>query len=238
MTAAQIALIEQVAHVSRLHELRRRDAALDRAMKRIGNWQAQRLRRTYADLERQPRYAAAVRFFESDLYGGENFEQRDADFARVIPIMVRMLPEKVIATMAQGMEMNALAQELDRALLAHLAVDSGRITVADYCDAYRKMNMRAARERQIRLIGEVGAALKRFVKMPLIHAAIAMMRKPARMAGMAVLHDFIERGFVAFHAMGDAREFLATIDARETALLQAIYGGASAPFPDPQSGEP
>jgi hypothetical protein len=237
MSIAQTALIEGVAHVARLHEERRRDPALDRALTRIGDWQGRRLRRSYADLEREPRYAAAVRFFETDLYGGANFEQRDADFARVIPIMVRMLPDKVIATMAQGMQMNALAQELDRALLAKLPGDGERVSVAAYCGAYRAMGRRADRELQIRLIGEVGASLDRFVKMPLIHAAIAMMRAPARMAGMSALHDFIERGFDAFHAVGDARAFLATIDKRETALMEAIFDGATAPFPDPRGGE-
>ena len=147
--------------------------------------------------------------------------------------MVRALPDRVIATMAVAMEMNALAQELDRALLAELPRADGRFSVAEYCVAYRRMNQRADRQRQIRLIAAVGTALDRFVRTPLIHAAIAMMRQPARLAGMSVLHDFIERGFFAFRKMGGAAEFLATIVSRETALMEAILAGATAPFPDP-----
>jgi hypothetical protein len=139
----------------------------------------------------------------------------------------------VIATIADAMEVNALSQELDRALLARLPRADGRLTVAEYCAAYRRMNNRPGRERQIELIDGIGAALDRFVRMPLIHAALVMMRQPARMAGMAVLHDFLERGFDAFQTMKGAREFLAAIRGRETALMNAIFAGATAPFPEP-----
>ena len=50
---------------------------------------------------------------------------------------------------------------------------------------------------------------------------------------MAVLHDFLERGFEAFRRMKGAEEFLATIVGRETALMDSIFDGATAPFPDP-----
>ena len=60
-----------------------------------------------------------------------------------------------------------------------------------------------------------------------------MMRKPARMSGHSALHNFLERGFAAFRRMGGATEFLATIDKRETELLEKIVDGAHEPFPDP-----
>ena len=60
-----------------------------------------------------------------------------------------------------------------------------------------------------------------------------MMRQPARLAGFGALHDFLERGFAAFGKMGDATEFLETIDVRERALMEALLAGEPAPFPDP-----
>jgi hypothetical protein len=60
-----------------------------------------------------------------------------------------------------------------------------------------------------------------------------MMRQPARMAGLSALQDFLERGFVAFRKMGDATEFLATIDKRERALMEELLAGDTVPFPDP-----
>jgi hypothetical protein len=53
------------------------------------------------------------------------------------------------------------------------------------------------------------------------------------LAGLSALQDFLERGFAAFRRMGGAATFLATINERETQLLEAIADGATAPFPDP-----
>jgi hypothetical protein len=231
--SAQAALVRELGHVALLHEERRANPRLAHGLEKLATWQAMRLSRTYADLEAQPRYAEAVEFFEADLYGGADFSRRDADVARVVPILVRTLPERVIATIAQAMELNALSQELDRALLARLPDSGAAFSVADYCRAYRKMNNRAGRERQIALIGDIGAALDRFVRKPLLRTALAMMRRPARLAGMTVLHEFLERGFLAFRKMDGAAEFLTTIVSRETALMEAILAGDDAPFADP-----
>ncbi len=230
---AQAALVEELSRVVRLHADRSANAALAAALERLADWQARRLGQTYADLAAQPRFAAAIGFFQTDLYGGTDFAQRDADLARVVPVMTRMLPEGVIATIAKAVELNRLSQELDRSLLAHLARGEDVFTVAQYADAYRRMGNRVARERQIRLIGEIGAALDVFVQKPLIYAALVMMRGPARLAGLFALHDFLERGFAAFRQMHGADEFLATIDRRERRLLDAMFAGDVAPFPDP-----
>ena len=230
---AQSALIRELAHVALLHDERRAIPRLAGALERLALWQALRLTQTYADLEAQPRYADAVEFFETDLYGSADFSRRDADLARVVPILVRTLPERVIATIAQAMELNALSQELDRALLARLPSPDRPFTVTEYCRAYRLMNNRAGRERQIHLIVDIGAALERYVKTPLLRVALVLMRQPAKLAGMLVLHDFLERGFMAFRKMNGASEFLATILARETEMMNTVFDGDNAPFADP-----
>lgn len=232
--AAHAALQEQLGRVARLHGVRHDDPELARALEHIARWQARRLRQTYADLAAQPRYAAAITFFENDLYGSGDFARRDADLARVVPLMVRMLPERVIATVAQAVELNALSHELDAALAARLPRTQG-FSVAEYCVAYRTAGRRDERRRQIELIGAVGAALEGHVRKPLIRSALAMMRRPARLAGFGALHDFLERGFSAFRSMDGAQEFLAMVTGRETALLDRIFAGDDAPFADPGS---
>ena len=236
--AAQAELEREFARVHRLHEERRANPILAGALTRLADWQAQRLALTYADLKADPRHADAVSFFQTDLYGGADYSQRDSDIARVVPIMVRMLPERVIATIAEAMELNALSAELDHALLARLPRADGHFSVAEYCKAYRRMGNRPARERQIRLIGNIGAALDVYVRKPLIRSALTMMRAPARMAGFGVLHDFLDRGFNAFRRMDGAEYFLATVVARETALMDAMFAGETAPFTDPLAPAP
>jgi hypothetical protein len=231
--AAQARLVDELARVARLHADRRADPALARALDRLGEWQARRLRNTYADLVVDPRYAGAIAFFQNDLYGGGDFSRRDADLARVVPAMVRLLPEAVIATVAHAVELNALSHELDRALLVRLPRAGSDFSVADYCAAYRDERDYPRRRHQLELIGGVGGALDRYVRKPVLGAALTMMRQPSRLAGLSALQDFLERGFAAFRRMNGAAEFLAIVDARETRIHEAIAGGSNDPFPDP-----
>jgi hypothetical protein len=232
-TPAQTTLQAELATVARLQAERDANPILAGALDRLATWQSRRLRLTYDDLSRQSRYAGAMRFFQTDLYGNRDFAQRDADLARVVPVMVRMLPDAVIATIAKAVELHALTQTLDRSLLARLPRADVQFKVNEYARAYRRMGKRPDRERQIRLIGEIGAHLAEFVQKPLIRAALRMMRQPARLAGLAALHDFLDRGFAAFAKMGDAALFLETIDVRERAVMEALFAGETAPFPDP-----
>ena len=230
---APTSLMRELARMTRLHEGSRADPSLAKALQRLGEWQSRRLRNTYADLVVNPRYTAAIAFFQHDLYGGADFSRRDADLARVVPKMVRLVPEKVISTVAHAIELNALSHELDRSLLARLPRPDAAFTVAEYCQAYRDADEYPLRKHQLALIREVGAALDRYVRTPMIGAALAMMRQPARLAGFSALQDFLERGFTAFRRMNGAAQFLDLIEMRETRLLDAIAAGSDDPFPDP-----
>ena len=231
--SARDALVRELTRVARLHAERRDNPILAGSLDRLADWQARRLRMTYADLAADARYTGAVEFFQNDLYSSADYSRRDADLARVVPTMVKMLPEGVISTGALAMELNALTQELDRALLARLPRADAQFSVAEYCKAYRRAGNFPSRKRQIKLIGEVGASLDRYVNKPLVRTALAMMKQPARMAGMGALQDFLERGFSSFRAMGGAETFLRTVDERETHIMESIAGGATDAFPDP-----
>lgn len=231
-SSAERALVHHLERARALHAERAASGDLAAALDRLADWQARRLRDTYSDLARNPRYRAAISFFGSDLYGAGDFSRRDADLARVVPLMARMLPEGVLATVAGAMELSVLSQELDRALLQRLDCATP-LSVETYCEAYRAVDDRAARTRQIGLIVSVGRALDRYVRKPLIPSALSAMRRPARLAGFGALQDFIERGFSSFRSMRGAEEFLSIVRARETALMNAILAGDPEPFPEP-----
>ncbi len=231
-TSSEAELIRQLERARALHEERAASPQMAAALDRLALWQSRRLNATYVDLGQEPRYARAIVFFQTDLYGPGDFSRRDADLARVVPLMVRVLPEGVIATISEAMELSAMSRELDRALLEKLP-PRAPLSVAMYCAAYRGLANRGARERQIALIVAVGRALDRYVGKTLTRSALAAMRQPARVAGLSALQDFLERGFAAFRQMGGADEFLATVETRETALMTAIFDGDRAPFPEP-----
>lgn len=233
--AADASLLRGLARLQRCHGERAGDPDLAQRLARLATWQVRRLHATYADLEASPRYSAAMQFFEMDLYGGSDFTRRDADLLRVVPAMTRLLPAAVLATVASAVELHALSQELDRAMVDGLPASGERFTVADYCAVYRRMGQYDGRRRQIRLIGDVGSALDRYVQKPMLRGALRVMRKPAHVAGLAGLQDFLERGFAAFAQMRGAALFLTAIESRETALHEAIVEGVADPFPDPMS---
>jgi hypothetical protein len=231
----EVRLIAALEHVRELHEQRRAAPALQLALDRVAIFQSRRLGATYADLARQRRYTQAIEFFQTDLYGPGDFSRRDADLARIVPSMRRLLPAGVVGIVARAIELSALSHELDRALLDRL--DAGaRPTVAEYARAYRACANRTERECQIEWIGEVGRGLDRYVRTPLLTNALKLMRLPARAAGLGALQRFLERGVAGFARMHGADDFLATIFARETALMAAIFAGDDAPFPDPLGG--
>jgi hypothetical protein len=194
----------------------------------LAGFQADRLSATHGDLLESDRFGPAASFFLTDLYGDRDYSPRDEDMERVYPVMIRMMPKGALESIAKGMEVHALTQELDYQMAQVLGRElrTGRkLSAEKYADAYRNCDNEAERERQIRLIGEVGRALDRVVHHTLVYQTVLLAHGPAHMAGFGALHDFIERGFVAFRHMKDADEFIDTIQKRELAIMAAILRG-------------
>ena len=76
----------------------------------------------------------------------------------------------------------------------------------------------------------LGDSLSKLVRVPMLSATLALMRGPARMAGLGSLQQFLERGFSAFKRMKKPGDFVAAISSRERAIMDRIYGGHAAPF--------
>lgn len=210
--------------------------------RRLAKWQADRLCWTHRDLLASGRFGPAARFFFTDLYGDRDYSPRDEDMERVYPVMVRMMPRGALESVAQGMEVHALTQELDYLMIQHLREGpkaTGPLTAEQYAGAYRCCDNGPDRERQIMLISQVGRALDSVVHHRLVYNTVLLARRPAHMAGFGALHDFIERGFVAFRHMRGADEFIDTIERRELAVMRAILSEEPASawaFPEAGAG--
>ena len=114
------------SHADIVHRLQRRlachqalfDPAVEprnrlRWLPELRRWQAARLERSFEHFLADPRRAPAARFFLTDVYGDRDFTRRDADIARVLPTMQRLLPASLLATVADGIALGALTQAFD-----------------------------------------------------------------------------------------------------------------------------
>ena len=227
-------LREHLASVRALRAGARADAALHAHRLALRAFQAQRLERTYPDLLASPRYGAAAAFFLSDLYGAKDVSARDEGVARILPMLVRILPAAALDTIARAVELDALSERLDVALAGELRrrdpSAAAAITDAVYADAYRAAGTRADRERQIALTVDIGAALDRLAHKPLLGGALRVMEAPARNAGLGALHDFLVRGLKAFRHMRGADEFLRIVGTRERLINERLYEGIPEPL--------
>lgn len=224
-------LAERLLEARKLRESARGDKRLAARRLILREWQAARLARTHAQLLASPRYCRAAEFFLSDLYGATDFSGRDADLAKILPLMTSMLPLSGLRTVLLAAEVDALSERLDAAMVAALGAKLEKgIGDADYAAAYRKVGCRAERERQLDLIEATGEALDALSRKPFLRATLRMMHGPAHLAGLGSLHDFLARGFEAFHAMGRADEFLDSIIGRERVILKALFAAEEIPF--------
>ncbi len=214
------------AHLACVEQLRLRAQAegLQSAVDDIKRLQAHRFRATYSDLLGQTRYAPATRFFLDELYGVHDFVQRDAQFSRIAGALERLFPEAVAQLAVDLAETHALTEVLDQQLATHwLTLDDALPTATRYILSWRLTDSRVDRDRQLSVVQHMGLELQRLTRMKTLRLGLRMMRNPARAAGLDALQHFLESGFDAFSALGDARAFLDTIQERESRWIAALF---------------
>jgi len=214
-------LLKELRAVDAERARRAADPELQARVQALKAFQQKRFAHTYADLLANPRYEAATRFFLQELYGPDDYRQRDAQFARVIPTLTRLFPEQVVDTVARLARLHALSEHLDTRMAEHLL--SPQITAQDYGIAWRACGEPASRQQQIELTMAVGQSLDKLTRKPLLRQTLKLMRGPAQMAGLGALQSFLESGFDTFRAMRGADEFLSTVRQREDTLARALF---------------
>lgn len=186
----------------------------------LQDWQCKRLLCTHQTFVNQPRFEKAMRFFVDELYGPKDFSERDADLVRVIPKLASMLPQKAIGALHDAVSVNALSFDLDLALVNHL---DGELNEQSYAMAYRDMGRLDDRIQQIDTIYALGEQLADVVQIRGVTMLIKIARKPAQMAGLLSLHEFLERGFNAFRKMGNVHEFIDPVVEKEREIMYYLH---------------
>jgi hypothetical protein len=227
MAAMNPATQEILAHLDTVageRAVRMADAVLNRRVDGLKHYQQARFAQTYADLLANPRYRTAARFFLDELYGPTDFTLRDAQFARVVPKLVQMLPHEVVQTVTALSALHALTEGLDTAMARQASDDEW--TPADYQRAWQRTGRRKDREQQITSILLLASRLDDLTQNKLLRNTLRVMRVPARLSGLQDLQRFLEAGFDAFGAMGGAADFIGLIETRERNFMEAQFAGS------------
>lgn len=213
---------------------RHRDAGFLDAAETLQQAQIARLRRTHADSLADARFQPITEFFLSEIYTGLDLEELAREIEKALPVATRMLPDSVMRTAATAVELNALTGELDeevvRDLIAHGQAENP--SDADIVAAYRRCGHYDQRREQMRLLRELGLGLDRYVRSRLITATFKMASRPAHMAGLGGLYDFMGQGFAVMKPMKSVADFLDTFIGREQRILDVLENSDDDPFAD------
>ena len=198
----------------------------------VRTWQQARLAATHESLLSSAKFGPAATFFLTELYSTADLTQRDADIERVIKILVKFLPDKALRTIAAALEMDALSERMDGLMAAQLRAAQGGtkplvISPEAYSAAYRSMGEFDLRLRQIALTHDIGLALDKLSRLPLLRSLLRVMSGPAQIGGVGALHAFLERGYSAFAHMGDAKAFVKLIVEKEREVHERLAQGGS-----------
>lgn len=223
-------LVDRLETSLSLRNEARLDAEATRRRVALRGWQSARLARSHADLLASPRFHDTAVFFLTELYGATDTGRRDADVARVVPTLAKLLPVSGLETVADAVELDMLSEVLDGAMVEVLGAEVDRLDAGRYGAAYRAVGRHDERARQLDLVDHLGHALDRLTHHSFAGTALKLMRRPARLAGFSDLQSFLEDGYRAFRKMGGADEFLDRILSRERALMEALFAGDDHPL--------
>jgi hypothetical protein len=194
-------------------------------------WQRRRLADSFSDFMVQKNSRPACHFFLSELYGGLDFPERDQAMEKVMPVMVRLLSNNILLSLAHAFELQAISLEFDLEM-ARIVAERGltELDVSSYALVYRACGNRPLREKQILLIQQLGFDLARLVDKRWVSRLVFLLRGPARAAGFGKLQEFFENGLRAFRKLESRDDFIQAIYEREWQTMQKLFDGNEHPF--------
>jgi hypothetical protein len=226
MDAAHL-IRDAVARVAQLRQLAVSTPGLARAVTDIKHLQARRFAGTYDDLLHSDHYKPACLFFLEELYSDKDYSRRDAQFSRMAGPLDKLFPQSVAQTAIALAQLHCLTEELDLASAQQWMANPQVPEAARYVLAWRAVDRRADRNRQLASVMTVGHELARLTRLPGLRLMLKMMRGPAQLAGLESLQHFLELGFDTFAAMGRKANgtafFLDTVHTREARLIDLLF---------------
>ncbi len=197
-----------------------------RLKRTLQEFQAARLNETYTDLKENPEYAQMGRFFFEKLYAPEDFSFRDASIKKLHKLLKRKIYSGVISAVSKVIELHHLSDRLDDRMVEQMiALDVGaEMDMDQYQRVYRSLDNYDERLYQIALGAEVTRIFHRLSQKWAVAVSLKTVRTVAHFVGMGKILDFIYDGYSAFRTIKNIDYFVETIDERERAWHDEIWG--------------
>lgn len=183
-------------------------------------YQVERLKFTHKECLEDPNTKDATKFFLTEIYSEKDLTKRDADLAKVVPMMCKLFPKELLAVLSDAIELDALTEKLDMKMCENL---SESFTDNDYKEVYRDKTSFEDRKKQIELTNSLGLSLIDVVKYPLIGGLLGKMGFPAKMMGLSEMHELLNNGFNIFKNTKNVDQFLKNLIQNEYDILEDIY---------------
>ena len=124
-------------------------------------------------------------------------------------------------------KLHNLTEELDLAMALNWQLQPGLPKAHAYVRAWRAVGRREDRLWQLDTVLHIGQELGQLTRKPGLRMMLKMMRKPAQLAGLGSLQNFLESGFNTFADLarnnGTVASFLDTVKTRESAWIARLF---------------
>lgn len=190
-------------------------------------FQADRINRTYPDLQEDPEYSRIGDFFFHKLYAPEDFSFRDTSMKKLHKALDGKIYKNMITAVSKVIELHDISEALDDRMVEKMIehdVDES-MTMAEYQQIYRSLDNYDERIYQIYLGAEVTRIFHGLSKKWMVAVSLKTVRTTAMVFGFREIIDFIYEGYLAFKTIDNIDYFISTITERETAWHDEIWAG-------------
>ncbi len=191
---------------------------------RLQAFQIELLTADYTDFTSQPRYKALLHFFFSALYAPQDFSLRNASFRTLHDWLVSLIGHDPVRVLAQAIELNDLTESLDDDMVIALRTlgVSDALTVDEWERAYRLVDRRSDRIRQVEMLVQIGKVLDQVAAVPFVDVQLRAVRPAVALVGWEHVIDFLVEGYRAIRTARPIDQALNAIHERELARIDRL----------------
>lgn len=192
--------------------------------RRLQAFQIELLTADYTDFTSQPRYRDLLHFFFSALYAPQDFSLRNESFRTLHEWLAGLIGHDPVRVLAQAIELNDLTESLDDDMVLALRTMGvkGEITVTLWEEAYRLVDRRLDRMRQVDMLVSIGHVLDSVAAVPFVDVQLRAVRPAMALIGWEHVIDFLVRGYRAIRSARPIGQALDAIQQRELARIERL----------------